>query len=237
MKKFIKNNIKVIIAFILGLIISSGGVYAATIIFASDEVGYDNTNTNLQINNVAVDNVQDAIDAIYTKVTGIQTQLVTAQSNMVTYRDEICPGCVYRKSTTTKSNSKASWANGTNNVLSSSEYTTDYTTLNSNYFLGHVIDSNGYILSSYACGINNGTFFCLRGVDSSQTSLTYKPFYQEGVNMMNKAFPGCNANTSGLNVRCSGGVNAYVSDVGEVYVYVGEGVGCDVSYYGTSYCS
>lgn len=129
MKKFIKNNIKVIIAFIIGLIISGTSVYAATIIFDSDEVGYDNTVSGLQINNVAVDNVQDVIDAIYTKVTGIQTQLNTctgdlstaqtnysicsgslstcqsnlimAQNNMVTYRDEICPGCVYRKNTTT----------------------------------------------------------------------------------------------------------------------------------------
>ena len=135
-----------------------------------------------------------------------------------------------RKSTTTKYNSSARSANGTNNKLSSSEYTTDYTTLNSNYFFGHVIDSNGYILSSYACGINNGTFFCLRGFETMQTSLTYKPFYQEGVNIMNKAFPGCNANTSDSIAYCSGGVTARVDSDGSVYVY-GDGGRCFV-YYG-----
>ncbi len=275
--KFIKSNFKVIIAFIIGIIVSGTGVYAATIIFNSDEVGFDNTNANLTLNNVPVDNVQDAIDAIYTKVTGIQTQLntctgdlstaqtnystcssslstaqsnystcssslstcqsnlTTVQNNMVTYRDEICPGCVYRKSTTDKYNSNARSANGTNNKLSSSEYTTDYTTLNSNSFLGHVIDGSGYILASYACGINNGTFFCLRGVDSDQSSLTYKPFYQEGVNRMNKAFPGCNATTSSSSATCYGGVGSYVNSNGNVGVYVDAGV-CDVSGAGYSYC-
>ena len=263
--KFIKSNFRVIIAFIIGIIVSGTGVYAATIIFNSNEVSFDNTNANLTLNNVAVNNVQDVIDAIYTKTNGLQTQLTTCtgnlttaqsnystcstnltnktnqyntcssnlttvQNNMVTYRDEICPGCVYRKSTTSKYNSNA---NGTNNKLSSSEYTTDYTTLNSKYFLGHVIDSNGYILSSYACGINNGTFFCLRGVDSSQSSLTYKPFYQEGVNIMNKAFPGCNANTSGSGANCSSG--AFVNSDGYVAVLDGDGY-CDVNIDGDSHC-
>ena len=68
MKHFFKNNIKLIVAFILGLIISGGGVYATTILFNSNQVGYDNSNTNLQINNADVDNVQDAIDAIYQKL-------------------------------------------------------------------------------------------------------------------------------------------------------------------------
>ena len=66
--KFIKSNFKVIIAFIIGIIVSGTGVYAATIIFQSNQVGFDNTNSNLTLNNVAVDNVQDAIDAIYKKI-------------------------------------------------------------------------------------------------------------------------------------------------------------------------
>lgn len=97
------------------------------------------------------------------------------------------------------------------------------------------MDANGYILSSYACGINNGTFFCLRGVDSDQSSLTYKPSYQEGVNVLNKAFPGCNANTSGSNTSCSGGVSAGVYSGGSVYVYVGYDT-CYFESIGRSYC-
>ena len=67
-KTLFKNNIKLIIGIIIGVIISSFTVYGATIIFDSDAVGFDNTNANLTLNNTSVDNVQDAIDALYTKV-------------------------------------------------------------------------------------------------------------------------------------------------------------------------
>lgn len=63
MKKFIvllKN--KIIIAFILGLIISGSGVYAATILYNSNQVGYDNASSGF-----ASTNVQDAIDELYIK--------------------------------------------------------------------------------------------------------------------------------------------------------------------------
>ena len=60
-KSFIKNNIKIVIAFILGLIISGIGVYAA-ILYASSDVGYDNTGSGLTSTNV-----QDALDELYTK--------------------------------------------------------------------------------------------------------------------------------------------------------------------------
>ena len=263
MKKYTKKNLKIIIAFIIGMAISSMCVYAANIVFQSDQVNFDNTNAGITLNNQSVDNVQDALDAINTKVSSdlstcntnyntCSSSLQTAQSNYSTcnsslttcqdsltnvtiYRDEICPGCVYRYSTTEKYNSNASGANGTNNKLSSSEYTTDYTTLNSNYFLGHVIDGSGYILASYACGINNGTFFCLRGVDSNQSSLTYKPFYQEGVNRMNKAFPGCNATTSSSYGSCRDEVAAYVRSHGTIDV-TDDGGYCSVFDDGSSFC-
>ena len=252
--KIMKKNLKLIIGIVLGIIMSGATAYAAGL-FNSNDVLFDNTNAGLKKvgTNIDVDNVQDAVEAIDNKVntqlntcqgnystcssslSTCQTNLTTAQNNVVTYRDEICPGCVYRKSTTTKYNSNASGADGTNNVLSSSEYTIDYTTLNSNHFLGHVIDANGYILSSYACGINNGTFFCLRGVDSNQSSLTYRPFYQENVNRMNKVFPGCNANTSDSS-SCSGGVNAFISPYGTVSVDA-DGVYCFVHGDGYSLCT
>ena len=66
-KSFFKNNIKLFIGIIIGVVVSGFTVYGATIIFDSDEVGFDNTNANLTLNNASVDNVQDAIDAIYTK--------------------------------------------------------------------------------------------------------------------------------------------------------------------------
>ncbi len=225
--KLLKDNKKLILGIIIGIVLSSASVYATNeILFQSSQVSFDNTRANLtKSNGDPVETVEEAIEALETM----------AQTTLVTYKDEICPGCVYSMHTTTKYNSNSSSANGTNNVLSSSEYTTDYTTLNSDYFLGHVIDGSGYILSSYACGINNGTFFCLRGVDTSQSSLTYKPFYQEGVNVLNKAFPGCNATTSGSDATCSGGVIAGVYSFGTVYVDDADG-NCYVGSDGHSDC-
>ena len=70
MKKFFRNNIKVIVAFIVGLIVSGTTVYEATSLYYSDTVGFDNSNAKLKKvgTNKEVDNVQDAIDAIYNKV-------------------------------------------------------------------------------------------------------------------------------------------------------------------------
>ena len=61
-KKFIKSNIKVVIAFILGISIAGSiGVYAATVI-ASSNVEYSNTTSGL-----SATTVQGAIDEIYEK--------------------------------------------------------------------------------------------------------------------------------------------------------------------------
>ena len=66
--KFIKNNTKVLFAFIIGSILSVTTVYGATILFNSDEVGYDNSYTGFKdSNNEDVDNVQTALDELYTK--------------------------------------------------------------------------------------------------------------------------------------------------------------------------
>ena len=60
--KYLKNRTKIIIAFILGIIISGGGVYAATVIAASS-VGYSDKAS------LGATNVQDAIDKLNTKAT------------------------------------------------------------------------------------------------------------------------------------------------------------------------
>ena len=61
-KKFLLGNIKTVVAFILGIIISGTTVYAATILFNSNQVGYDNTSSGM-----SATNVQDALDELYTK--------------------------------------------------------------------------------------------------------------------------------------------------------------------------
>ena len=61
MKNLFKNNIRVIVAFVLGLLIAGGvGVYAFNI--ASTDVSYDNSTSGLE-----ADNVKDALDDLYLK--------------------------------------------------------------------------------------------------------------------------------------------------------------------------
>ncbi len=57
-KLFFRKNLKLFI----GIIISGTTVYAATIIFNSNQVAYDNTRSEM-----SVTNVQDALDELYTK--------------------------------------------------------------------------------------------------------------------------------------------------------------------------
>ena len=63
LKFFVKDNLKVVVAFIIGIIMSSTGVYAATIYFDGVNVGYDNTTSGLSSTDV-----QAAIDEINTTV-------------------------------------------------------------------------------------------------------------------------------------------------------------------------
>ena len=74
-RKFIKKNIKLVIGLIIGIIISGGSVYAATILYAGNQVGFSNTNAGLKKNGVSVNNVQDALDVLYEKASDIPTSV------------------------------------------------------------------------------------------------------------------------------------------------------------------
>ncbi len=58
--KNLSTKVKVITAFILGLVVSGGAAYAATILFNADQVGFDNTGTSLSSTDV-----QGALDELY----------------------------------------------------------------------------------------------------------------------------------------------------------------------------
>ena len=63
---------KIIIGLVLGIILSGTIAYAGTML--ARDVDYDNTNSQLKdANNQNVDNVQDAIDALYTKANNQQS--------------------------------------------------------------------------------------------------------------------------------------------------------------------
>ena len=77
MKLFLKKNTKVVVAFILGVVVTSGIVYAA--ILNGVDITYDNTNSNL-----SATTVQGAIDELSTQ----------AQNSSSGFKDR--KGCEYK---------------------------------------------------------------------------------------------------------------------------------------------
>lgn len=63
MKNFIKNNLNLVFAFIIGALIAGTSAYAARELYSSD-VGYDNTNSGLSATNVqeALEEINDRAD-------------------------------------------------------------------------------------------------------------------------------------------------------------------------------
>lgn len=86
--KFIKNNSKLIIGLIIGMVLSGTTVYAATQIMAS-EVLYDNTTSGLTSTNV-----QDAVDELTTRANTLNNTLTSTQSSLQT-----CEGNLSTKTT------------------------------------------------------------------------------------------------------------------------------------------
>ena len=143
-----------------------------------------------------------------------------------------CPGCVFAWYT----GSEMKWIKGSgygeneasgNNKLTN--YTEDYTTLEKNYFFGHVIDNNNYIIKSYACGIDNNKAFCIQS--SSDGSK-----YSSNVDILNELFEGCNASSSNNYSLCMGTpITGYSNINGNVNVST-SGFFCSVIDSGKSEC-
>ena len=66
MKKIWKENAKLIMAIFITIVIASGATYAATTMYDSNIVGYDNTNSGLRSTTV-----QTALDELYGNVTEV----------------------------------------------------------------------------------------------------------------------------------------------------------------------
>ena len=123
--------------------------------------------------------------------------------------------------------------------LLSTNYKTDPSALNANYYLKHDVVSN-VITASYACFVYNNQEHCLKGGDggaafaaNTQTIKDYQTFY----NLPDNKIPGCNFRSSSTN--CDGGGFDYVqadSD-GNVLVKGSSSEYCYVSTVGDSYCN
>lgn len=153
-----------------------------------------------------------------------------------------CPGCVFAW----YPSSEMKWIKGSgfgenealgNNKLNESEYYEDYTKLvekkGKNYFLGHVIDDNNYIIKSYACGIEKGKAFCLEGTSDGSK-------YSSNVDILISIFQSCDASASSSISNCPSAfvetVRAYAYSYGTAGVNLGSSR-CDAYASGNSYCN
>ena len=208
-KEFTKRNLKVIIAFIIGIMVSGIVVYAETIMLNGNEISFDNSKANLTLNNQSVTNMQDAVDALYEKASKVRMEYM-------------CPGCLFTKTvsgyTTWNTESKTATT-----ITSSTEgITTDYTTLG-NSFLGLVTNSNNQVVSAYACGLyNNDTSkpFCIQGSSDGSTYTSNLKLLQSSNYWNNE----CDNRSS--SVACRSSVNADADSTGSVSTDVG----------GSNYC-
>ena len=139
-KKALKNNIKLVIGLIIGSIISGTTVYGATILFAGDQVSYDNTTSGLTSTNV-----QDALDELNTKAT-------TCLQSMI-------PNEVYRSGNQTVSIG--------DDYTSITAYVTDYTVINEEVFFRHIINSSGKVVRNDLC-VMYDTLFCFKSASDDR---------------------------------------------------------------------
>ena len=142
-----------------------------------------------------------------------------------------CPGCVFAYPT-------SQWRyTGTPTTLTSSDYNTNYEDLvastNKNYFIGLKLDNSRTIEKAYACGIKEGTAFCLEGSTDGSTNSANIDLLSTLYNTnFSTNLTGDCYNSSGGGLGCYGSVNANVSSNGSVDV--GD---CNVNSYGQIFCN
>ena len=85
---------KIILGFILGIIITGTVVYAGSLI--ARDIDYDNTSSGLKdTNNQDVDNVQDAIDALYAKANTSNSDTLTINTTISTWTNNTTSNLTY----------------------------------------------------------------------------------------------------------------------------------------------
>ncbi len=145
-----------------------------------------------------------------------------------------CPGCVFawhnnQKYLASELNINAGMTNEFL-ALQKSEYYQDYTKLVSdiekNIFLGYILDNDGKIQRSFACGIINDVPFCLEGYDTTKynTNLTTV----KNPNLDLEQFDQYSFDNSNFHVS--------INSSGSVGVYLKNGsAGCQVLGYSSCY--
>ena len=133
--------------------------------------------------------------------------------------DKMCPGCVF--ATTVYNIDDV-------NALINDNYQLDYT-IYEKYFMGKVLDSNGNVTRSFACGKEKGRYFCLEGgVNESES--TNKQVYDSNRNILEKIFSSSNCTEDKEEQKYSCVGDLYAGAYAESYVYVtDDNTGCSVN--------
>ena len=216
MKKIFKKKIKFIFGLIIGIIISGAGVYAATILYAANAVGYDNSNYPIKKNGVNVTNVQDAIEVLYDKA--LVCENGSSGSNTG------CPGegCYYSWNTSywyTTWNTQSQTPTTINpNSLPSGVSTNYQDVVRYNTFIAMKLNSNNQVEHAYACGIENGTPFCIEGTYNADPNKT--TIQTNNLAILTPVFGSCSG-AVGSNISCSVSLYANSNSAGDVVVSTG----------------
>ena len=147
---------------------------------------------------------------------------------------EMCPDCVFAYTTDTLHYS------GTSTTLKSSQYKENYEDVvaetGKDRFLGLKLDKSGTIEKAYACGIKDGTPFCIEGSTDGSSYPANKDFLNRLYGPYDRNTElGCGNSTDGSYVSCFGSVNANALNSGQVYVFNANGR-CTVHEAGVAYC-
>ena len=213
--KLLKNNKKLILGIIVGLVISIVTGVAAYTLYA-DSIAYNNTTSGLTSTNLA-----GAIDELYTKCT----------------KDE---KLIYRWTTTTWTTNQNITALANPEYVTRSTEVTNMNAKAEKYYLKYLVDDN-VVVDKYTCfvisaamqtanpGVNAGEY-CLQGGDSGVA-------YTKNKILLETVFDNslCTDNTT--DYSCSvAGLTYYADNTG--YVYVNETNGyCGVGNDGHSDCN
>ena len=110
MKKFLKNNIKLILVFLLGIIVSSGITVYAVNNYMSNQIRYQN-------NTFAINNVSDALDDLYSYSKDKIDNYVSNQNNNYSTEEQVVGTWIDGKPIYQKTVTNLSVSSGSSNAL------------------------------------------------------------------------------------------------------------------------
>ena len=145
----------------------------------------------------------------------------TTKGDCIELQIPSCPGCVFAFYTSAKYIKGTTGKTDAEMKLDGINTTDDYTTLNKNIFLGHILDNDGKIERAFACGIKDNIPFCIEGTGEESIFEKNKVLIS-GEQLWDGACSGPND-----ALYCGGQVTARIGTDGSANAYSSIG-GCSV---------